>query len=185
MIVLRFFLFMPLIIMWRSVCYGRVGEISSGWRGLGIVMGDFNTIRLHAEAFGESLATRDMEEFDIAIHEADLVEPSVQGNWFTWTSKVHGSGLMRRLDRILVNDEGLSAWPNLRVNVLPWGISDHSPILFYPSNQLRQRVVSFRFVNHWIEDASFMAVVSSVWVRDEGVLLILKKVLFLLRVLIV
>ncbi|KAA0047412.1 putative non-LTR retroelement reverse transcriptase [Cucumis melo var. makuwa] len=29
----------------------------------------------------------EMEDFDLAICDADLVEPSVQGNWFTWTSK--------------------------------------------------------------------------------------------------
>lgn len=45
--------------------------------GSGIVMGDFNTIRLHAEAFGGSPVTGDMEEFVMAIYEADLVELSV------------------------------------------------------------------------------------------------------------
>ena len=73
---------------------------------------------------------------------------------------------MRRLDRILVNDEGLSAWLNMRVNVLPPGISDHSPIPVYPSYQRRQRVVSFHFFNHWVEESSFMDVVSSIWTRD-------------------
>ncbi|KAA0065355.1 F17F8.5 [Cucumis melo var. makuwa] len=29
----------------------------------------------------------EMEDFDLAIRDADLVEPSVQVNWFTWTSK--------------------------------------------------------------------------------------------------
>ena len=134
-----------------------------------MVLGDFNTIRLHSEAFGGAPNVEDMEEFDMAIREADLVEPAVQGNWFTWTSKRHGLGLMRRLDRILVNDEGLSTWPNMWVNVLPWGISDHSSILVYPSNQRSQQVVSFRFFNHWVEEASFMDVVSSAWTKDTRV----------------
>ena len=76
---------------------------------------------------------------------------------------------MRRLDRILVNDECLIAWPNMRVNGLPWGIYDHSPILVYLNIQQRQRVISFHFFNHWVEEASFMDVVSSVWVRHAGV----------------
>ena len=83
---------------------------------------------------------------------------------------------MRRLDHILVNDEGLSAWLNMIVNVLPWCISDHSPILVYPSNQLRQRGVSFQFFNHWVEKASVMDVISLLWVRDAGVSLILSFV---------
>ncbi|KAL0561777.1 hypothetical protein IC582_002218 [Cucumis melo] len=110
-----------------------------------------------------------MEEFDLAIRDADLVEPSVQGNWFTWTSKVQGSGMLRRLDRVLVNDEWLSAWPTMRINVLPWGISDHSPTLFYPSFQVNSRVVSFRFFNHWVEEPSFIEVVARMWSRHEGV----------------
>ncbi|XP_050946571.1 uncharacterized protein LOC127151191 [Cucumis melo] len=110
-----------------------------------------------------------MEDFDLAIRDADLVEPSVQVNWFTWTSKVHGSRMLRRLDRILVNDEWLSAWPTLLVNVLPWGIFYHSPILFYPSFQQNSRVVSFRFFNHWLEDPSFIEVVARMWGRHEGV----------------
>ncbi|KAL0549095.1 hypothetical protein IC582_013575 [Cucumis melo] len=59
-----------------------------------------------------SLLLGEMEDFDLAICDADLVEPSVQGNWFTWTSKVHGSGVLCRLDCILVNDDWLSAWLN-------------------------------------------------------------------------
>ncbi|KAA0050231.1 uncharacterized protein E6C27_scaffold355G00730 [Cucumis melo var. makuwa] len=74
-------------------------------------------------------------EFDIAIREADLIEPSIKGNWFTWTSKVHKSGLLCCFDHILVNEDWLSIWPSSRVNVLPWGISNHSPILFYPGFQ--------------------------------------------------
>lgn len=45
-----------------------------------MVLGDFNTIRLHFEAFGGAPSPGDIEEFDMAIREADLVEPSVQGN---------------------------------------------------------------------------------------------------------
>ena len=60
------------------------------------------------------------------------VEPSVQSNWFTWTSKVHGFALLHRLDRILMNENWFSTWPSSRIRFLPKGISDNSPILFYP-----------------------------------------------------
>ena len=68
-----------------------------------------------------------------------------------------------------MNDDWLFAWPTMLVNVLPWGISDHSPILFYPSFQLNSKVVSFRFFNHWVEDPSFIEVVTRMWSRHEGV----------------
>ncbi|KAA0059751.1 reverse transcriptase [Cucumis melo var. makuwa] len=81
----------------------------------------------------------EMEDFDLAIRDADLVEPSVQGIWFTWTSKVEGSGMLRRLDRVLVNDDWFSAWPTML------------------------------FFNHWVEDPSFIEVVAGMWNRHEGV----------------
>ncbi|KAA0035598.1 Transposon Ty3-I Gag-Pol polyprotein [Cucumis melo var. makuwa] len=49
------------------------------------------------------------------------VEPSVQSNWFTWTSKVHGFSLLHRLDRILMNENWFSTWPSSRIRFLPRG----------------------------------------------------------------
>ncbi|TYK28312.1 uncharacterized protein E5676_scaffold600G001370 [Cucumis melo var. makuwa] len=104
----------------RRLLWCRLVEITYGWSSPGMVMGDFNAIRVHSEAFGGSPIQGEMEDFDLAIRDADLVEPSVQGNWFTWTSK-------------------------------------------------NRRVVSFRFFNHWMEDPSFIEVVSRMWGRNEGV----------------
>ncbi|MCQ7632675.1 hypothetical protein NP173_23810 [Salmonella enterica] len=87
-------------------------------------MGDFNAIKMHFEAFDRSSVPMDMEEFDMAICEAYLVEPTVQGNWFTWTRKVHGFGLIKRFNRILVNGVGLLH--GLRVFLI-------TPLLFYPN----------------------------------------------------
>ena len=84
----------------RRLLWCRLFKITSGWSSLGVVMSDFNAIRLHFEVFGGTLVSGDMEEFDLAIHEADLVESLIQSNWFTWTSKVHESSLLCHLDRI-------------------------------------------------------------------------------------
>ena len=61
----------------RRVLWRQMAEISAGWRGPGMVLGDFNTIRLHSEAFRGAPNVVDMEEFDMAIKEANLVEPAV------------------------------------------------------------------------------------------------------------
>ena len=44
-----------------------MAEIFAGWRGPSMVMGDFNTIKLHSEAFKGAPNAGDMEEFDMAI----------------------------------------------------------------------------------------------------------------------
>ncbi|KAA0062632.1 uncharacterized protein E6C27_scaffold79G001430 [Cucumis melo var. makuwa] len=82
--------------------------------------------RLHFEAFIRSHVPGDMEEFDNVICEVDLVEPLVQDNWFTWTSKVLRSGMLRGLDCILVNGDWLVAWPRSRKEVEHYPTSDAS-----------------------------------------------------------
>ncbi|TYK26642.1 uncharacterized protein E5676_scaffold313G002880 [Cucumis melo var. makuwa] len=69
----------------RRLLWRRLVEITAAWSRPGVVMGDFNAMRVHSEAFGGSLSQDEMEDFDLAIRDANLVEPSVQGNWFTWT----------------------------------------------------------------------------------------------------
>ena len=64
----------------RRLLWRRMGEISSRWTRPNDVIGDFNAIRLHSETFGGSSVTGYIEEFDMVIREADLVEPSIQGN---------------------------------------------------------------------------------------------------------
>ncbi|TYK22007.1 uncharacterized protein E5676_scaffold482G00450 [Cucumis melo var. makuwa] len=73
--------------------------------------------------FAFSPRVGDVEDFNFSIHDANVVESLMQGNWFTWTSKDHGSSVLRRLDRILVNDEvcheGVSPLVNLMRNLEP------------------------------------------------------------------
>ncbi|TYK31002.1 uncharacterized protein E5676_scaffold455G002340 [Cucumis melo var. makuwa] len=61
----------------KQLLWHRLVEITSSWSGSSFIMGDFNAIRLLSEALGRSFALGDMEEFDIAICDVDLVEPSV------------------------------------------------------------------------------------------------------------
>lgn len=53
-----------------------------------MVIGDFNSIRMHFEALGSSPVPIEMEEFNHVILEVNLSELTFQGNWLTWTSKV-------------------------------------------------------------------------------------------------
>ncbi|KAA0037609.1 kinesin-13A-like [Cucumis melo var. makuwa] len=60
-------------------------QITSGWSSSRVVMGDLNAIRVHSEAFGGSPIQGEMEDFDMAIRDADLMEPSngrVVSFWF-------------------------------------------------------------------------------------------------------
>ncbi|KAA0025860.1 DUF4283 domain-containing protein [Cucumis melo var. makuwa] len=61
----------------RRLLWHQLVEITFGWSIPGVVVGDFNAIRLHFEAFRGSSIQGDMEDLDLAICNANLVEPSV------------------------------------------------------------------------------------------------------------
>ncbi|CAK9317595.1 unnamed protein product [Citrullus colocynthis] len=44
------------------------------------------------------------------------------GNWFTWTSKIHGLSILPRLDRVLVNEAWILSHPHSVVRAYHWGI---------------------------------------------------------------
>ncbi|TYK18951.1 uncharacterized protein E5676_scaffold418G00380 [Cucumis melo var. makuwa] len=77
-------------VMWKKNRFSFSTNVMDEQFITGVVMGDFNAIRVYSEAFGGSPIQGEMEDFDLAIRDVDLVEPLVQGNWFTWTSKVQG-----------------------------------------------------------------------------------------------
>lgn len=89
------------------------------------------------------------------------------GNLFTWTSKVQGSSLLCRLNKVMVNGEWMVSYPQTMGRVFPWGISNHIPLLLSSGDGSSHRRLAFRFFNHWTESDEFVAVVSSVWVQHQ------------------
>ncbi|TYK26644.1 hypothetical protein E5676_scaffold313G002900 [Cucumis melo var. makuwa] len=57
----------------------------------------------------------DMEDFDLTISDADLVKPSMQGNWFTWNSK--DSSFIDVVSSFWVRHESISPLVSLMRNL--------------------------------------------------------------------
>ncbi|KAL0556476.1 hypothetical protein IC582_004990 [Cucumis melo] len=76
----------------RRLLWRRLVEITSAWSRPGVVMGDFNAIRVHSEAFGGSPIQGEMEDFDLAIRDADLVEPQCRETGLLGLVKFRGLG---------------------------------------------------------------------------------------------
>lgn len=92
----------------------------------------------------------------------------VLGNWFMWT-KINGFGILRCLDRVLVNEAWVMSYPHSVVRASPWGISDHSAFLLSLGNSLRCKFLAFRFFNYLAEVDGFVDIGASVWIRHRGV----------------
>ncbi|XP_022157428.1 uncharacterized protein LOC111024128 [Momordica charantia] len=128
----------------QALLWDSLVSICSAWSGPGVVMGDFNAIRLSSEA--------------------DLVEPRVSGSWFTWTNKHLGDGLiLKRLDHVLVNSAWFGSMPVFEVQVREWGVSDHCPLVFLVGVVVPRCRPSFRFFDYWAFDPLFFSVVRDTW----------------------
>ncbi|XP_038885338.1 uncharacterized protein LOC120075757 [Benincasa hispida] len=153
-----------------------IGDVSSR-----VVLGDFNAIRSSSKNFGGCPSLReieefdgvlleaDLEEFDGVLLEADLVKLGVIGNWFAWTSKLQGNGILRRLDRCLSNKAWNVTFPYLDIRVGQWGISDHSPLLVSTWETRSRSPSTFCYFSHWAKVKSFLDTIRSVWRRFEDV----------------
>ncbi|KAJ9542319.1 hypothetical protein OSB04_028825 [Centaurea solstitialis] len=129
------------------------------------VLGDFNATLQPDESMGGS-NRRDirMEEFLECLEDSSLFDIRFQGNFFTWAQKpTSGVGILRKLDRVLVNTDFSDSFHLSSARFLPRGISDHSPvILMIKHGRIRGRL-PFRFDNFLAQRSDFLSIVSDAW----------------------
>ncbi|KAL0367290.1 UNVERIFIED_CONTAM: hypothetical protein Sradi_3619100 [Sesamum radiatum] len=104
-----------------------------------------------------------MSEFREFVTAAGLVHLPFKGCPYTWHNSSEGSrSLWKRLDRILVNEAWLGAWPHSSyLSALP-RTSDHSPLVLLGIVGAQEATL-FRFDNFLARQASFIQSVASVW----------------------
>ncbi|KAL0455566.1 UNVERIFIED_CONTAM: hypothetical protein Slati_0895800 [Sesamum latifolium] len=129
-----------------------------------LVMGDFNTILDMSEVNGPS---RDlsiaMKDFSACLRNTGLLHVPMQGKTYTWHNcSDRARSLWKKLDRMLANDQWLSAWPNTVCLSSTPRISDHSPLIIRGySPPLSGRL--FRFDNYLAKQPGFLDLVTRVW----------------------
>ncbi|KAJ9566861.1 LOW QUALITY PROTEIN: hypothetical protein OSB04_002827 [Centaurea solstitialis] len=137
-----------------------------------VVLGDFNTMLFPHDGFGGiSRRNGDMLDFGACIEDIELYDVTYTGIQYTI---IHGKpsiegGILRKLDRVLANNEFTDMFRDCAVRFLPRGLSDHSPALLHFSGGQRRCVASFRFDNFLTNDLSFLNIVKAGWqVQVEG-----------------
>ncbi|KAL7179501.1 hypothetical protein ACSBR1_042822 [Camellia fascicularis] len=130
-----------------------------------IFWGDFNAIRFPHEKFGGSGNwSKDKEDFNSCILQSNLVDLSYGGCQFTWANKrSEGDYIATKIDRVLVNEAWLDAFPASLATFLPSGISDHSPAVVNLSGVVTSFKKPFKYFDFWADHENFGPVVSSVW----------------------
>ncbi|XP_039056349.1 uncharacterized protein LOC120199288 [Hibiscus syriacus] len=141
---------------------------SSPW----VVGGDFNVVLSANESSDfESLGVHsfsDMEDFQDCLGDLDLLDHPFLGPTFTWSNRQDEGFLARKLDRILVNPECLTAHPDSFAEFKAQGASDHClGMIWTQKDALARRPKPFKFFNRWTSNVGFMGVVKLSCCTDQ------------------
>ncbi|XP_074266789.1 uncharacterized protein LOC141590074 [Silene latifolia] len=125
---------------WLSMVYGfnRIAERIPLWEslsnmsaivdGLWVVMGDFNNVLAMNERIGSEVTNAELRGFQTCIAACDLMDIPAHGAFFTWNNKHEvGDKVYSRINRVLVNDEWLSQFPETHTMFHSKGLFDHCP----------------------------------------------------------
>ncbi|XVE77616.1 hypothetical protein DITRI_Ditri13aG0077500 [Diplodiscus trichospermus] len=93
-----------------------------------MLAGDFNTTVHPSESSNFSQdKTADMRDFIDLRNQISIFDHVSLGPLFTWNNKHQEAFLAKKLDRVLVNENWSSSFPNLVVEFLAPEMSDHCP----------------------------------------------------------
>lgn len=90
-----------------------------------VLLGDFNEVLHPSERLGQFRYDSSMRDFLEWIQDLNLIDVPLHGVKFTWGRNESQS----RLDRCLCVDEWFTNFPEMRLEGLKRGASDHNPIL--------------------------------------------------------
>ncbi|GJX97086.1 hypothetical protein Tco_0352884 [Tanacetum coccineum] len=86
------------------------------------------------------------------------------GFHFTWTKSLKNlNSTLKKLDRIMINEEFLGQFDQAHSMFLPYLVSDHSPSMLIIPNRIAKKKKSFMFANYVADKNGFLETVKSVW----------------------
>ncbi|XP_074270956.1 uncharacterized protein LOC141594869 [Silene latifolia] len=129
-----------------------------------IVLGDFNIVRSLEERIGPNPPfLTEIMAFNQCLLDCSLDDAHSFGLEHTWTNKREPTArIWSRLDRVLLNSDWLIQFPITHVQVLPSGISDHSPLLVEVKNGYKVRR-QFSYLNCWEDHKDYRDSVTAAW----------------------
>ncbi|KAJ1411093.1 Endonuclease/exonuclease/phosphatase superfamily [Sesbania bispinosa] len=129
-----------------------------------VILGDFNEVLHHHEKHGlHPPHQRHIELFRLFVSDMGLMDLDLKGCRFTWPSNPRNGFITReRLDRVLVNWEWRTLYPNALALVVPAVSSDHTPIISCPKPRLRSGR-KFKFELFWEEHQDYNGVNQEGW----------------------
>ncbi|GKV02389.1 hypothetical protein SLEP1_g14827 [Rubroshorea leprosula] len=132
-----------------------------------ILGGDFNEVRYLQERsdwIQNMRFSKDSILFNDRLNEVELSDLPAFGPKFTWSNKRIEGLIVKKLDRLLVNNTWVSTCPRTRAKFLPPDISDHcagSITIMEVATQNTRK--PFKIFNFWTKNERFLNIVQEVW----------------------
>ncbi|KAK4254761.1 hypothetical protein QN277_010094 [Acacia crassicarpa] len=146
----------------HRVLWNNLSRLATTIQGAWLIGGDFNGTLLHCERRSNAHCHTSVDrDFARWVDTQEMRDIGFAGPEFTWKRGTSEA----RLDRIIVNDQWSSQFPNASVAHLPFFKSDHRPLLLRldsaKSSERPNR--PFRFIAAWVLHAGFDEFVRLSW----------------------
>ncbi|GKB72092.1 RNA-directed DNA polymerase, eukaryota, reverse transcriptase zinc-binding domain protein [Tanacetum coccineum] len=104
-----------------------------------VILGDFNvTLKVFEHSNGGAYPTSEMNEFQDYVNKIEVDDLHSKGFNYTWTKSLKNPkcSTLKKLDRIMVNEDFVDKFQQAHRMFLPYMISDHSPIIVKMPNRI-------------------------------------------------
>lgn len=148
--------------LWKEIeAYKQVTDGNS-W----VILGDFNvTLEVNEHSNGSSMHSTDMMEFKRCVEKVEIEDLLSSGFQYTWTKSLRNPNCktLKKLERVMVNENFLDTFRTAHSVFLPYIISDHSPaILIIPNGGVKKKK-AFRMSNFITKKEEFMLIIKKEW----------------------
>ncbi|PWA64801.1 RNA-directed DNA polymerase, eukaryota, Reverse transcriptase zinc-binding domain protein [Artemisia annua] len=125
--------------LWKELGTYKLITSGTAWA----IMGDFNvTLEVNEHSNGTSVPANDMIELKNRVEEVEIEDLLSSGFQYTWTKSLKNPKCktLKKLDRVMVNENFLDNFGTTHSIFLPYIISDHSPaVLVIPKGGSERR----------------------------------------------
>lgn len=149
--------------LWQDVVSLAASLPNQAW----CCSGDFNiTLDINEGTGGDCTWNAGMTEFRDCLTASGLVDLKSSGERLTWWNSSIDDPILRKLDRVLVNDVCLCKYSLSTANFLPRLLSDHSPSSVCLGTEWLKVGKLFQIYQHLIQHPNFLQVVQQAWTLD-------------------
>ncbi|XP_019089103.1 PREDICTED: uncharacterized protein LOC109127943 [Camelina sativa] len=108
-----------------------------------------------------------MDDFNLAMQNADLFEAQGKGLTYTWWNNQKDSPTSKKIDHAFINQPWAQVFPNSYADFLAPLQSDHAACLFQMPSINREVRKSFKFFTHVVAHNDYHASVRQAWNPQE------------------